>query len=154
MDSTNQKTKALALIFHTKLKIVECVCGNMVYKEHVCDKDITEKVVLNYTFCQGDQCFKCADELLINKVDSKDLFTEKNDICMENVSQDCLKFTLHQELKLTETCEAETFFYQNPYRSQKLHYVCPITQYRKLFFFNGIGKVGEGGHQKSHRISS
>ena len=126
----------LTLVFHTKLKIVECVCGEMVSAEHLCDIDIKKYVFLNYILCQGDKCQKCTDENLLSIVDSSSVFTVKSDTCADDVLlQDCLVITLHQKLKLTETPNSDdSFFYQNPYLNKKSYDLCKITQYKRLAY--------------------
>ena len=40
MNEYNLQVDTLTVVFHTKLKIVECACGEMVCAEHLCNIDI------------------------------------------------------------------------------------------------------------------
>ena len=51
-----------------------------------------------------------------------------------DILQDCLVITLHQKLKLTETPNSDSFFYQNPFLSKKSYDLGKITQYKRLAY--------------------
>ena len=138
MEEYNNQANTLTVVFHTKLKIVECTCGKMVHAEHICENDITRYGCMNYILCDGDNCKDCTDENLVNIIESNNLFTAKSGTCLDD---DHLIITLHKHLKLAETPkddeydESNTFFYENPYFPNKKTYdVCEIKKYKRLAY--------------------
>ena len=137
MEEYNHQVDTLTVVFHTKLKIVECACGEMVHAEHICEKDITKYGVMNYILCDGDNCKECADENLVNIVDSSNLFSAPSGTCLDD---DHLIITLHKHLKLTETpkyneCdESNTFSHENPYLPKETYGLCKIEKYKILAY--------------------
>ena len=127
MEEYNHQANTLTVVFHTKLKIVECTCGKMVHAEHICENDITRYGCMNYILCDGDNCKDCTDENLVNIVESNNLFTAKSGTCLDD---DHLIITLHKHLKLAETPkddeydESNTFFMRIPISLIKRNMMC------------------------------
>ena len=65
MEEYNHQANTLTLVFHTKLKIVECICGKLLLAGHICEKDITKYGFINYILCDADNCDDCTDENLV-----------------------------------------------------------------------------------------